>query len=47
VHAASTETTSTIHGPAGTTTVSVATPTDTSATIKTSTGAVTAKKSKK
>ena len=47
VHAASTETTSTIHGPGGTSTAAVATPTDTSATIKTSTGTVTGKATKK
>ena len=35
VHAAKTETTSTISGPGGTTTIAVATPTDTSATVKT------------
>ena len=35
VHAAKTETTSTISGPGGTTTIAVATPTDTTATIKT------------
>ena len=44
VHAAKTETTSTIQGPGGTTTAAVATPTDTSATIKTSTGTTTAAK---
>ena len=38
VHAQKTETTSTIQGPGGTTTASVATPTDTTATFRTTTG---------
>ena len=42
VHAQKTETTSTLQGPRGTTTASVATPTDTTATFTTTTGTSTA-----